>query len=190
MFGDYHRAIVDAEFDRLNTRVLNDAWTDLKIRREKAVVFTTISVEIPQPYKYVARIDVSRYPVEPYWVGFINPDLAEQNWNTASDSDPRFWPWSPMPGLHGSFIVTFQGPFRTFWCRECNFPFFLYHGLDHRWSPNDWHLDRVVAHLRDALGPGRAEPPVRWRPIQQQALMLLAKNANLTLPPDAGLGAK
>jgi hypothetical protein len=130
---------------------------------------------------------MDQYPVEPFWVGFLNPNLMPERWAEASFSDPRFWPVSPIAGLHGSFILSFQGPFRTFWCRECNFPFFVYHG-DRRWNPALWHLSRVVSYLRDAIQ--RAEPPSRWRPIQREALLQIAAVNGVTLPIGAGEGDK
>ncbi len=187
MFADYHQSIVDAQCEALTRRATSDQWANLSFEREQDRIYVSLRVTHPQDYRYVIRIDMSRYPVDPYWVGFINPDLPRARWRTASDGDPRFWPWSPMPGLHGSFILTFQGLFRTFWCRECTLPFFFYHG-DRRWVPGAWPLERVVAHLRDAVE--LAEPPTRWRPIQQQALILAAGNARINLPQGAGLGTR
>jgi hypothetical protein len=187
MFEKYHRAIVDAQFDELLTRVKSDGWTDVSVDRDLSQVYVTLTAKSPVLYTYRSRIDMSRYPVDPYWVGFINPDLPRERWSTASASDPRFWPWSPMPGLDGSFILAFQGPFRTFWCRECNLPFFLYHG-DWIWKPAEWHLSRVVAYLREAVNQGKA--PNRWRPLQRDALFNLAARAGITLPPGASEGSK
>lgn len=187
MFPDYHRAIVDAQYERLKIRAAADQWTGMSIDRDQALIYVTLQAGLPEPYKYVSRIDMARYPVDPYWVGFINPDLPRLRWSTTTDCDPRFWPWSPMPGLHGSFVLTFLGPFRTFWCRECTFPFFHYHG-DRLWAPSAWPLDKVVAYLREAVE--HAVSPDRWRPMQRPVLLLAAANAGIGLPEDAGLGAK
>lgn len=187
MLADYHRAIVDAQYGALCKRATEEHWTNVTFERNGALFYVTFPVEARDQYTYVARIDMRRYPVDPYWVGFINADLPRTRWDSASDSDPRFWPWSPMPGLHGSFNLTFQGPYRTFWCRECNFPFFQYHP-DRRWVPREWPLDRVVAHLRHALE--LAEPPTRWRPIEQQVILAIAARGGIIVPADAGLGAK
>jgi hypothetical protein len=187
MFSDYHRAIVDSQYAQLASRRATDGWSNVSLQHDDACIYVKLQVAMPEEYSYVCRIDMSGYPVDPYWIGFINPDLPRERWRKASDSDPRFWPWSPMPGLHGSFNIVFLGPFRAFWCRECTFPFFYYHG-DRRWAPNEWPLDRVVAHLRDAVI--KAEPPSRWRPIQRTALLAAAANEGINLPDDAGLGAK
>lgn len=187
VFPEYHAAIVDAQFERLKERAAAEGWRNLAVERDDSQIYVRLAVERPAPYRYISRIDISRYPVDPYWIGFINPDLPQERWREASDSDPRFWPWSPMPGLHGSFILAFQGPFRTFWCRDCNLPFFHYHG-DQRWVPAAWPLDRLVAHLRQAVD--LAEPPNRWRPLQQSILLMEAAKVGATLPEGAGLGAR
>lgn len=187
MFVEYHSAILDAQYGSLCKRIADEKWLNTVADRDGHLIYVSVAADLHGAYKYLARIDMQRYPVDPYWVGFINSDLAREHWKTASDSDPRYWPWSPMPGLHGSFNLIFQGPYRTFWCRECNFPFFQYHP-DRRWAPYEWPLDRVVAHLRQALET--AEPPIRWRPIEQQVILGLAARNGVTLPPDAGLGEK
>ena len=187
MYADYHRDIVEAQFERLASRASREAWQNVSLERDEARTYVKLAVTRPEPYCYLVRIDMARYPVDPYWVGFLNPELPRDRWSTVSDGDPRFWPWSAMPGLHGSFIITFQGPFRVFWCRPCTFPFFYYHG-DIPWSPASWPLERVVAYLREAVE--LAEPPVRWRPIQRQSLIVAAANYRVNLPQDAGLGTK
>src|SRR2546430_477803 len=165
MYLSYHRAIVDAQYLTLTDRIAAERWSDLSVERHEALIYVRLQVSKPRLQEYLCRIDMRQYPVEPYWIGFLNPDARRERWSDLSDSDPRFWPWSPMPGLHGSFNITFLGPFRTFWCREFTVPFFYYHGLERKWSPGHWPLDRVVANLRDAIK--RAEPPHNWRPIQQ-----------------------
>ena len=187
MYDIYHRAIVDAQYELLRARINGNHWNDISVERQGSRIYAHIRATLPEHFEYRCRIDMSRYPVDPYWVGFINPALPPDKWESATDSDPRFWPFSPIPGLHGSFNLIFQGPFRVFWCRECNFPFFYYHG-ERRWSPSAWTLERVVAHLRDAIS--EAEPPTRWRPIHQQALLVAAQKAQINLPPSAGIGAK
>lgn len=187
MYEPFHEAIVNAQLQRLEERISRDGWTDTAVAQTGTFVYVTIRAPAPQVYDYRVRIDMRKFPVDPYWVGFIDPSVPKERWDDASDSDPRYWPWSPMAGLHGSFILSFEGPYRTFWCRECNFPFFVYHG-DQRWNPAAWPLDKVVAHLRDAIA--RAESPSRWRPLQQAALLQVAANARISLPADAGLGAK
>jgi hypothetical protein len=187
MYEAFHEAIVNAQVRRLQDRVITDEWADTSVLQRDAVVYVTIHATAPKAYEYRARIDMKKYPVDPYWVGFIDPTLPIEQWDSASDTDARYWPWSPMPGLHGSFILAFHGPYRTFWCRECTFPFFVYHG-ERRWNPGAWPVDRVVAYLREAIG--QAAAPSRWRPMQQPALLQAAANAHISLPPDAGLGAR
>ncbi len=188
MYAPFHEAIVNAQVARLRERIVDDGWMETSVDEKRgAIVYLTIRASGLGAHEYRVRVDMTRYPVDPYWVGFLDPNILPEQWEGASDTDPRHWPWSPMPGLHGSFVLAFQGPYRTFWCRECTFPFFVYHG-ERRWNPAAWHLHRVVAHLRDAIA--QAEPPSRWRPIQQPVLLQAAANAGVVLPPDAGLGAK
>jgi hypothetical protein len=187
MFQTFHSAILQAQYEALVRRAAEEQWTNVSLQRQDVQIYATIDTHAPAPAKYLCRIDMTNYPVDPYWIGFINPDLPRPDWNNAPDTDPRFWPWSPMPGLHGSFNLTFGGPFRTFWCRACTVPFFYYHG-DRPWVPHEWPLSRVVSRLREALG--RAEPPTRWRPMQQQVLLALAAQRQIALPADAGVGDK
>jgi hypothetical protein len=188
MHQEFHAAIVAANVQHLENRIVRDAWADTAVvLKDGPIVYLSIRSAGITPYEYRVRIDMTKFPVEPYWVGFIDPGLPQERWPLTSDTDPRYWPWSPMAGLHGSFILAFQGPYRTFWCRDCTVPFFAYHG-DKRWDPAAWPLDRVVAHLREAIA--QAEPPARWRPVQQGGLLQAAANAGVNVPPDAGLGAK
>jgi len=187
MLSAYQHAIIDEQYKEALERSKEEGWQDISLNRHESFIYARFTTELPKNYTYLCRIDMSRYPVDPYWIGFINPDLPNSRWDTSSDCDQRFWPWSPMPGLHGSFILAFQGPFRTFWCRDCNFPFFIYHS-DHVWYPGSWRLSRVIASLRDAIR--KAEPPSRWRPLQRETLVLIAGKMGFTLPDGAGSGAK
>lgn len=189
MLARYHEAIVENQYAALLARVERDEWTNVHAERSGPLIFVSVEVWDRGHYTYLTRIDTRAYPVDPYWIGFLNPNLPRQEWTVASDSDPRFWPWSPMPGLHGSFIVAYQGagPYRTFWCRECTVPYFYYHG-DQRWRPREWPVDRVVAHLREALR--QAEPPTRWRPLQVPVIQQAGANVGVQIPADGGSGAR
>src|SRR6266852_1065587 len=114
MFAIYHQAIVTAQFDELEACARKEDWRDVSFDRDDSYVYVAVRSLAVDTYTYVIRIDLSRYPVDPFWIGFINPSLPRERWASATASDPRFWPWSPMPGLHGSFILVFQGPIRTF----------------------------------------------------------------------------
>src|SRR4051812_24141155 len=90
MDDTYHRAIVDAQYEVLRARISGDRWDDVSVEREGSRIYADIRATQPENFEYRCRIDMSRYPVDPYWVGFINPALPRENWESASDSDPRF----------------------------------------------------------------------------------------------------
>lgn len=180
----YHEAIVRSQFDRLIERLAHEA-RPIEVERSGSVIFAGFQGQSVTEH-YRARIDMSRYPVDPYWVGFINPDLPRDEWQRVSDTDPRYWPWSPMPALHGHFNITFRGAYRIFWCWRCTVPYFHYHGHEESWQPAHWPLDRVVVYLWDHTR--RAEHPSRWRPQQRPIIVGFAERRGVTLPDGAGLG--
>lgn len=149
-------------------------------------MFVTLAGPAPSDV-YLAKIDCSRYPVEPYEVGFINPATPRDDRRRVSDRDARFWPWSPMPGLHGSFNLHFARAIRVFWCRDCTASYFYYHGHEEgrRWDPARWSLDVVVSELRAAVR--LATHPRHWRPVQRANLLAVAQARGVGLPAGAGI---
>jgi hypothetical protein len=172
----YQKAIVESQFLEAVRSVAESKWEDTELHMTGLVVLCHFAFA---DGKYLARIDASEYPVEPYWVGFLDPATSRDQWLRACDGDARYWPWSPMPGLHGSFNLTFGGSYRVFWCRECTRQFFHYHG-DHPWQPASWPMARVVSHLRDAAL--RATPPGKWLPIEMEGIRVIAANMNVQIP--------
>lgn len=182
----YQRDLLDGHYRDLLKRASTDEWHDVRLQRTDLLVFLEIEGRSNRvAANYLSRIDASRYPVHPYWIGFLNPRLPQSEWPLASDHDPRFWPFSSIPGLQGSFNLFFSGPYRTFWCRPCTGEYFYYHGND-VWDPSRWTLSEVVAYLRDAVS--HAEHPDHWRPLQQQNLVRAAKAQGIQLPAGAGTG--
>src|SRR3954463_2119311 len=100
MHQEFHAAVVAANVQRLEDRIVRDAWANTTIvLNNGSIVYLSIRAGGITPYEYRARIDMTTFPGEPYWVGFIDPDLPPERWPLASDTDPRYWPWSPMAGL-------------------------------------------------------------------------------------------
>lgn len=185
MDRQYHDALVREEIDGLQQAISANGWSDVSFVRSGASVFVSLPGKSRLPLdKYVARIDLAAYPVLPYSVGFVDPDLPPAEWDRAHVRDPRFWPFSAMPGLQGSFNIAHPGPHRVFWCRPCTLEYFYYHG-DQVWDPGAWPLYQVVSYLREAVQ--LAEHPRQWRPVQREQLLGIARANGIHLPEDAGL---
>ena len=184
MNAPYHDALIGEQLAQLHRRIEVEGWPGVTVARDGDLIYVGLPGR-PATARYLARIDTARYPVEPYWIGFLDPALAPEDRPRASDADPRQWPMSGVPGLEGSFHVAFQGPYRAFWCRECTVQFFHYHP-DIVWDPAAWPLDVVVANLREAVI--HAHHPSRWRPLHQPLLRAAAQQRNLQLPDAAGIG--
>jgi hypothetical protein len=183
----YHGAIVEAHVVELRDVVSREQWPGVRIENDGALVYATIDVErsARASARYVARIDMGHFPVWPYFVGFLDPRLARERWSTATDRDPRYWPYSPLPGLEGGFHIHYPGVHRVFWCQACTPEYFFYH-RDAVWEPHRWALWRVVSHLRNALH--QAEAPGDWRGIFRQTITAAAKQNGLVIPDEAGTG--
>src|SRR5215203_5266433 len=150
MDQEYQNALLEGHYSELLSRISSSGWKDVTPIRDGTLIYLELGGNPNRPpASYLARIDAKRYPVHPYWVGFLKPDLPREEWALALDRDPRYWPFSFFPGLQGSFNIVFNGPYRTFWCRPCTVEYFYYHGQD-PWRPSRWPLQEVVANLREA----------------------------------------
>lgn len=186
MHPDYHSSLIESGIVAVKRRAQSEAWADIAVERDGGSVFVSLTGALVGD-EYLAKIDMSRYPVEPYEVGFIRPGTNVGERNRVSDRDVRYWPWSPMPGLHGSFHIHFHRAIRAFWCRDCTASFFYFHGheIGRRWQPSAWPLDYVVATLRTAVR--QAVHPRHWRPVQRANLIGFAAQRGVVLPENAGL---
>ncbi|MDB4889235.1 MAG: hypothetical protein JWL61_1090 [Gemmatimonadetes bacterium] len=186
MHPGYQDALLTAAETRLRELTVADRLEPYEIQRAQSVFFVPFRTKSPAD-RYLARIDAERFPVDPYEVGFINPETPLAERMNVSSKDPRYWPWSPMPGIHGSFNTTFNRAIRVFWCRECTASYFYYHGgeADRSWHPARWPLERVVTELIDAAS--KAEHPRIWRANQRVNLLLMAQQSRIELPPGAGI---
>lgn len=184
MNTDYREALVSAGLAMLGRRISDEGWTDTVVERDGDLVFVRISGPDPNDH-FLVRIDTSAYPVEPYEIGFIASDAPRADWALLSDRDPRYWPFSAMPGIHGSFNIAYPGAMTTFWCRACTGAYFHYHGHEDRWEPARWPLDTVVTELRTAVQA--AKHPRHWRPVARSTLLAVAAQHGITLPKSAGI---
>lgn len=187
MHPSYHDALVAAAVAAVVERARADGWSDVTVSREGTMVFVTL-LGAERGDNYLAKIDMTRFPVEPYEVGFIKPVTEGPDRHRVSDRDPRYWPWSPMPALTGNFNLHFQGALRVFWCRDCTASYFYYHGHQpgEQWRPARWPLERVIAHLRAAAQ--LAIHPARWRPVQRAIIAQHAAQRGAALPEHGGVG--
>jgi hypothetical protein len=183
----YHEALVGAGLESLGRRLLaadEDGLGGVRVERVGHFLYVWATGKYVDD-AYLARIDLSGYPVEPYEIGFLDPAAARSEWDRLTDRDPRFWPLSGIPGLHGSFHVAFPGVIPVFWCERATAPFYHYHGAKESWVPRDWPVDAVVVKLVQALK--KADHPRHWRPVGREQLFAEARKRGIDLPADAGV---
>lgn len=187
MNPQYHSDLIAGQVERAREASGLRALLAGDIEQDGEMVFVPLFGRRRGNDVYLARIDMSEYPVEPYEVGFIKPDVVGDDRLRVSDRDPRYWPWSPMPGLHGSFNIHYPGPIRVFWCRSATQAFFFYHGAEEGkcWDPANWPLDIVIRELVDAVLV--AEHPRHWRPVQRLLLEKLFSLKQQPIPHGAGI---
>lgn len=187
MHPDYQSTLIDEAVRATVARALDGGWDDVRVERDGTAVFITLE-GAERGDDYLAKIEMGRYPLEPYEIGFVKPGSSGAERFRVSDRDPRYWPWSPMPALHGNFNLHFPGAIRVFWCRDCTTAYFYYHGHEagQQWRPAAWPLWRVVSHLREAVK--RAVHPARWRPHQRPRIGQYAARLGQRLPDGGGIG--
>jgi hypothetical protein len=178
----YHSTLVASAIAEATAKAEAERWPATLASKDN-YVFVRIR-ETRSGFGYLARIDLSRYPVEPYELGFFSPSVSEEDLERLPDTDPRFWPSSPTPGLDGSFHTRRPGAIRAFWCRPCTTGYFFYHVND-VWSPVDWPLHRVIGELLQAVA--QAQHPRSWRSVERPVLIALAAQSGMELPENAGI---
>lgn len=146
MDREYQRCLLRDNVARLQASRAADSTADL----DGTGVFVRLFGPGGRGEPYLAKIEVSDYPVAPWRVSFIDPAAdATDRW-VVPDRDPRFWPYSPIPGLHGGFHVHYPGPYRVFVCLPFTREFFYYHP-ELAWHPEIYDLPRVICELELAL---------------------------------------
>lgn len=162
----------------------DDALNSVRVERVGPFLYVWACGKRPND-NYLARINFSAYPVEPYEIGFLNPAAARSEWDRLTDRDPRYWPLSAIPGLHGSFQVAHPGVIPVFWCERATAPFYHLHGAKESWIPGDWPIDVVVMKLVEAMK--KADHPSHWRPLGHETLLAAARQRGIELPASAGV---
>jgi hypothetical protein len=99
---------------------------------------------------YQVKIEPASYPVGPWRISFIDPALDGAERLRAPDRDPRFWPYSQIPGVFGGFHIHFPGPYRVFVCRPYTTEYFYYHP-EEAWRPDIYDLPAVFRDLEKNL---------------------------------------
>ena len=150
MDPEYQRRLVAADFARLERRIEEDRSLNIDPEWERGVLFVRMFGPSGMAEPYLAKIEPWLYPVGPWRVGFIDPTAEGERRLIVPDRDPRFWPYSQLPGAFGGFHVHYPREHRVFVCLPFTTEFFHYHG-DKRWEPEIFDLYRVVLDLDGAI---------------------------------------
>jgi hypothetical protein len=145
MDAEYQRRLISADFELFKKNITESAL-DIEAEFVGGTVFVRTYGNAGHSEPYLAKIEPSRYPVGPWRVGFINPDAEGDQRLTVPDRDPRFWPYSQVPGVFGGFHVHYARPYRIFVCRPFTIEYFTFHS-DQRWQPEVYNLPRVIMEL-------------------------------------------
>jgi hypothetical protein len=166
MDAEFQHRLVTEAFSRLVARIEADHAFDVAIDWQERSLFARMygPLGVSQPYQ--VKIEPWLYPVGPWRVGFIDPDVAGADRLSVPDRDPRFWPYSQLPGTFGGFHVHFEREHRVFVCRPFTTEYFRYHG-DEPWDPHTYDLYGVVTNLREAVK--KAVHFSIWCPINYRA---------------------
>ncbi|HEX8145031.1 MAG TPA: hypothetical protein VF553_20865 [Pyrinomonadaceae bacterium] len=161
MDPEYQRRLVADGFVQLQRRIIEEGL-DIGAEMVGGLVFARIYGAAGQSEPYQLKIGAGQYPVGPWRVGFINPEAEGEDRLSVHDRDPRYWPFSGLPGLNGGFHISYPGPFRVFICHPFTSEFFYYHG-DERWDPWAYDLARVVIQLSGEVK--KADHFSKWYPL-------------------------
>jgi hypothetical protein len=150
MDAEFQRRLIAADFRRLEQRIEEDATLGVRPEWEGDVLFVRMFGQGGDSEPYQAKIEPWLYPVGPWRVGFIDPTVEGAGRLIVPDRDPRFWPYSQLPGAFGGFHVHYPREHRVFVCLPFTTEFFHYHG-DNPWEPHTYGLYRVVTSLNEAV---------------------------------------
>jgi hypothetical protein len=148
--AEFQRKLIAADFSRLKERIETDNSFNVLPEWEKENLFVRLSGPAGVSERYQAKIEPWLYPVGPWRVGFIDPAIEGERRLLVPDRDPRFWPYSQLPGAFGGFHVHYPREHRVFVCLPFTTEFFRYHG-DTSWEPYNYDLYRVVCMLNEAV---------------------------------------
>jgi hypothetical protein len=102
-----------------------------------------------KPDRYIAILDAADFPLYPFDVGFVDPNLSDQQAALSPEiKNPR---WFPYDG-ETKFKTEFTAAPQVFVCIQPGFSkeYFLHHKAE-QWNPRYWTLARVVHQLQLAL---------------------------------------
>jgi hypothetical protein len=150
---EFQRRLISVDFEKLKRRIGEDRTLNIHPEWVSGVLFVRMFGPGGAAEPYLAKIEPWLYPVGPWRVGFIDPGATGEQRLNAPDRDPRFWPYSQMPGVFGGFHVHYEAEHRVFVCLPFTTEFFHYHG-DQRWEPHVFDLHRVVLDLNEAVNKG------------------------------------
>jgi hypothetical protein len=161
MDAEYQRRLVEDGFAQLLRRIGEES-REIEAEMEGGAVFARMSGAGGGAEPYQLKVEAGQYPVGPWRVGFIDPAARGEGRLTLPDHDPRYWPFSGLPGLDGGFHVSYPGPHRVFVCHPFTAEYFYYHA-DTRWEPWAYGLERVVIQIGDEVK--KANHFSRWYPL-------------------------
>lgn len=147
---EFQRKLVASDFSRLEQRIEQDSTFNVRPEWEGDVLFIQMYGPDGETEAYQAKIEPWLYPVGPWRVGFIDPNTRGSQRLLTPDRDPRFWPYSQLPGAFGGFHVHYQREHRVFVCLPFTTEFFRYHG-DTPWVPQAYDLYAVITSLNQAV---------------------------------------
>lgn len=150
MDAEFQRRLVMDAFGRLEARIAADHTSDVAMDWEDRTLFIKMYGPLGLDQPYQVKIEPWLYPVGPWRVGFIDPDVTGPDRLVVPDRDPRFWPYSQLPGAFGGFHVHFEREHRVFVCLPFTTEYFRYHGNE-PWDPHAYDLYRVVTSLQEAV---------------------------------------
>ncbi len=146
MDREYQRRLLAAEFAALQEWIAVEG-VPVAADLVDGMVFLRLHGPGGPGESYQVKIEPHRYPVGPWRIGFIDPSAEGAQRFLVPDRDPRFWPYSQVPGLHGGFHVHYPGPYRIFICHQFTTEYFAYHADEQPWRPDVYGLRRVVEQL-------------------------------------------
>ena len=166
MDREFQRRLLEADFVRLQ-ELIETEGRNIRAELVERTVFARMYGPGGGREPYLAKVEAGLYPVGQWRVGFIDPSVEGEERFKVPDRDPRFWPFSGLPGLNGGFHVSYAGPFRVFVCHPFTTEYLYYHGREDRWAPEVYDIARVVRQLDDEVK--KADHFSRWYPLVSRA---------------------
>lgn len=111
--------------------------------------------------RFVAVIDAADFPLYPFDIGFVDPNLSELD--AIRSVNIKHACWFPFDG-ETKFKTEFKDAPQVFVCIQPGFSkeYFIHHKTE-QWNPRYWTLARVVHQLHLALRAPAYQRP-NWEP--------------------------